>query len=352
MTQIPEPQSNLQTSTVARLHGVRDVRLAEEPVPVPLAGQSLIEVIAVGLCGSDLHWYEDGGIGDARLTRPLVAGHEIAGIVVGGRRDGQRVAVDPSIPCLGCDMCVRGYRNLCRNVIFAGHSTQDGGLQQLLAWPDDLLHVLPDRLSDSDGAMLEPLGVAIHAFDLGHVGLGASVAVIGCGPIGLCLLQVLQVGGVRHLLAVDPLPHRRAAAERLGADVVLNSESSGYAEQLQAASAGVGVDVAFEVAGNDDAIKAAIDVVRPGGRVVLAGIPSDDRSAFSAGSARRKGLSLVLARRMSDVYPRAISLVASGRVDVSSLVSHRFPLAKADIAFAVAARREGLKVMVEPNGRV
>jgi len=349
MTEIPERQLNARTAMVARLYGVRDLRLAEEPVPVPPAGQSLIEVTAVGLCGSDLHWYAEGGIGEARLTRPLVAGHEVAGIVRGGRRDGQRVAVDPSIPCLGCDMCARGYRNLCRNVIFAGHSMQDGGLQQFLAWPEDLLHLLPDQLSDSDGAMLEPLGVAIHAFDLGHVGLGASVAVIGCGPIGLCLLQVLRVGGVQHLIAVDPLPHRRAAAERLGADVVLDAESSGYAKQLQAASGGVGVDVAFEVAGNDEAIKAAVDVVRPGGRVVLAGIPSNDRSTFPAASARRKGLSLVLARRMNDVYPRAISFVASGRVDVASLVSHRFPLAEADTAFVVAVGREGLKVIVEPN---
>src|SRR3954467_11518146 len=117
----------------ARFHGVRDVRLADEPVPVPGPGESLVEVAAVGLCGSDLHWYTEGGIGDARLTRPLVGGHELAGVIRGGPRDGRRGAIDPSIPCLHCDMCARGHRNLCRNVIFAGHSTRDGGLQQLLA---------------------------------------------------------------------------------------------------------------------------------------------------------------------------------------------------------------------------
>jgi L-iditol 2-dehydrogenase len=352
MTELHDQQSSGRTAMVARLYGVGDVRVAEETVPVPGPGQSLVEVTSVGLCGSDLHWYTDGAIGEAQLTRPLVGGHEFAGVVRGGPRDGQRVAVDPSIPCLGCDMCARGYRNLCRNVVFAGHSTQDGGLRQFLAWPDNLLHALPDHVSDSDGAMLEPLGVAIHAFDLGHVGLGASAAIIGCGPIGLCLLQVLRVGGVHQVIATDPLRHRRAAAERLGADVVLDPASLGYTEQLRTATDGIGVDVAFEVAGSDDAIKAAIDVVRPGGRVVLVGIPSNDRSTFPAGTARRKGLSLVLARRMNDVYPRAMSFVSSGRIDVASLVTHRFPLAAADHAFRVAVDREGLKVIVVPNADV
>ena len=151
------------------------------------------------------------------------------------------------------------------------------------------------------------------------------------------------------MIAADPLPHRRAAARRWRADVVLDPESADYADQLDAATGGVGVDVAFEVAGNDAAITAAVDVVRPGGRVVLAGIPNNDRSTFPAGTARRKGLSLALVRRMNDAYPRAISLVVSGAVDVASLVTHRFPLVEADSAFRLAVAREGLKVIVEPN---
>ena len=177
----------------------------------------------------------------------------MAGAVHGGRRDGERVAIDPAIPCGHCDLCRRGYRNLCRNIVFAGHSTCDGGLREVMAWPTHLLHPLPDTVDDADGALLEPLGVAIHAVDLSHVGLGADAAVIGCGPIGLCLIQLLRLVGARTIVACDPLAHRRAAAASAGADVVLDPGEVGYDDRLQDATAGVGVDVAFEVAGTDAA---------------------------------------------------------------------------------------------------
>jgi L-iditol 2-dehydrogenase len=333
---------------VARLHAAHDLRLADEPEPVPRDGESVVAVRAVGLCGSDLHWYTEGGIGDATLSRPLVGGHEMAGVVRGGRRDGERVAIDPAIPCGHCDLCLRGYRNLCRSIVFAGHSTCDGGLRELMAWPTRLLHPLPDSVDDADGALLEPLGVAIHAIDLSHVGLGADAAVIGCGPIGLCLIQLLRLVGARVIVAADPLAHRRTAAAGVGADVVLDPTDADYDERLHDASSGVGVDVAFEVAGNDAAIAAAVHASRPGARVVLAGIPDDDRSSFPAGATRRKGLTLVMARRMNDVYPRAIDLVSTGRVDVGRLVSDRYPLTEVQEAFEFAAARKGLKVVVEP----
>lgn len=333
---------------VARLHAAHDIRLGDEPEPVAGDVESVVAVSAVGLCGSDLHWYTHGGIGDAVLSRPLVGGHEMAGAVHGGRRDGERVAIDPAIPCGHCDLCRRGYRNLCRNIVFAGHSTCDGGLREVMAWPTHLLHPLPDTVDDADGALLEPLGVAIHAVDLSHVGLGADAAVIGCGPIGLCLIQLLRLVGARTIVACDPLAHRRAAAASAGADVVLDPGEVGYDDRLQDATAGIGVGVAFEVAGTDAAIAAAVHVSRPGARVVLVGIPDDDRSSFPAGATRRKGLTLVMARRMNDVYPRAIELVSTGRVDLSSLVSDRYPLTDVQDAFEFAAARKGLKVVVEP----
>jgi L-iditol 2-dehydrogenase len=334
----------------ARFHGPADIRLLDEPVPTVAAGHSLIEMTAVGVCGSDLHWYVEGGIGDATLSRPLVGGHELAGIVRGGPRDGQRVALDPSIPCRHCDMCDRGHRNLCRNVRFAGHSSVDGGLQQFLPWPDELLCELPDGISDGEGAMLEPLGVAVHAVDLGHVPVGASIAVVGCGPIGLCLLQVARLAGASTVVVADPLAHRRKAASALGASLVLDPGSPDYTAQLAEATHGVGVDIAFEMAGTDDAIAAAVDVVRPGGRVVLGGIPGSDHSSFPASTARRKGLTFVMVRRMKDVYPRTIAMVRDGRVDVSSIVSDTFPLARVQDAFEFAVARKGLKVIVTPNG--
>ena len=158
---------------VARLYGARDLRLPDEPPPAVPAGHSLVRVTAVGLCGSDLHWYGEGGIGDARVERPLVVGHEFAGVVEGGPRRGQRVAVDPAMPCERCASCRAGHHNLCPHVRFAGSGEQDGALSEFVAWPSALLHPLPDELSDADGAMLEPLGVAIHAVELeGSAGVG------------------------------------------------------------------------------------------------------------------------------------------------------------------------------------
>jgi L-iditol 2-dehydrogenase len=314
---------------VARLHGVGDVRLWDEPAPSAGPGEALVRVTAVGLCGSDLHWYGQAGIGDARLDRPLVAGHEFAGVTVAG----QRVAVDPAVPCNRCDMCQAGHQNLCRDLRFAGHGAQDGGLQDEVAWPARCLVPLPDSLSAAAGALLEPLGVAIHAVDLGHVHTGASVGIFGCGPIGLLVLQVARAAGAANLLVTEPLPHRLDAARAWGAQEWMPGRE---------------VDVAFECAGAAGALDDAISAARPGGRVVLVGIPDDDRTSFSASTARRKGLTLALSRRMKHTYPRAIRLVETGRVEVESLVTHHFPLEQAPAAFALAQRREGLKVIVEP----
>jgi L-iditol 2-dehydrogenase len=325
---------------VARLYGVGDIRVGDEPRPEAGDGTCLVRVTAVGLCGSDLHWFGEGAIGDAHLAQPLVLGHEFAGVVESGPLAGRRVAVDPAIPCLDCPQCYEGDHNLCVRVRFAGHGSNDGGLREYLAWPDRRLHPLPDAISDAGGAMLEPLGVALHAYDLGHVRVAASVAVVGCGPIGLLLVQVARAAGAGPVVAVDPLPHRLAAAQAYGAEIVLTPE--------QAHAGGVEVNVAFEVAGNDDAVRAAAELARPGARVVLAGIPDGDRTAFPASLARRKGLTFLLVRRMKEVYPRAIRLVERGLVDVESVVSDRFPLDRAAAAFTTATARQGLKVVVTP----
>jgi L-iditol 2-dehydrogenase len=329
----------------ARLHGVGDLRLADEPEPATGPDQELVRVTAVGICGSDLHWWDEAGIGDAVITRPLVLGHEAAGVIEAGPRRGTRVAIDPAITCGRCRPCLDGYRNLCLNIRFAGHGDQDGAMRELLAWPSDLLHPLPDSVTDTDGALLEPLGVAIHALDLGHLRLGARVAVVGCGPIGLLLIAVLRTAGARHIAAFEPLPHRREAALRYGADVCLRPDilPADLRELV-----GEGAEVVFEMAGTADAVTLSMTAVRPGGRVVLGGIPSDDRIAFEASTARRKGLTIAMVRRMNNVYGRAIGLAAAGSFSLAPLVTDRFGLASAGPAFGVAAKRKGLKVIIEP----
>jgi L-iditol 2-dehydrogenase len=327
-----------------RLHATGDLRLHEEERPEPREGETLVRVTAVGLCGSDLHWFGEGGIGETRLTRPLVLGHELAGIT----EDGRRVAIDPAVPCESCALCREGHPNLCEAVRFAGHGADDGGLREWMAWPERALFALPDALSDGDGAMLEPLGVALHAVDLAHMRTGASVGVFGCGPIGLLALQAARLAGAGRLFATDrpDRPHRLEAARRLGAEVFA-AEAGREARAIRDAL-GRGLDVAIELAGENGAVDAALDAVRPGARVVLAGIPAEERTSFRAATARRKGLTLVLSRRMKHTYPRAIGLVAEGNVDVRSAVTHQFPLERGAEAFATAARREGLKVLVVP----
>lgn len=314
---------------VARLQGAGEIRVEDASPPIPEQDETLVRVKAVGVCGSDLLWYARARIGETSLKRPLVLGHEAAGIT----EDGQRVAIDPSIPCRHCEYCRRGDPNLCPNLRFAGHGTQDGALRPVLAWPTRCLVPLPASLTYADGAMLEPLGVALHAVDLGKLRAGMRVGVFGCGPIGLLVLQLARASGATGIYYTEPLAHRQDAARQVGG---------------MEWTPGIEVDVAFECAGADQAIDDAISAAKPGGCVVLVGIPDDDRTSFVASIARRKGLTILMSRRMKHTYPRAIRLVEAGLIDVRGLVTHRFPLADAAEAFAAAQRRDGLKVMIEP----
>jgi L-iditol 2-dehydrogenase len=174
-----------------------------------------------------------------------------------------------------------------------------------------------------------------------------TVGVYGCGPIGLLVLQVARLAGATEIYATDLYPHRLQAARSLGAAAVFQAEGGEETQKIMAATRGRGVDVAFEVAGENPAVENAVNTAKHGGRVVLVGIPSDDRTSFQASTARRKGLTLVMVRRMKLTYPRAIDLVAKGLVDVRSLVTHRFPLVEFNQAFAVAVKRQGIKIVLE-----
>jgi len=326
-----------------RLVAPGDLRTYTEPAPVPEKGEALVRVKAVGICGSDLHWFSEGGIGSAQLVQPLVPGHEMAGVT----ESGQAVAIDPAIPCRICEFCLRGDPNLCPSVIFAGHDRQDGGLREWMAWEERNLYPLPEGMSFAEGAMLEPLGVAIHALDLAKIRIGMTIGVFGCGPIGLMIVQLARNAGAKAIIATDVLAHRVDAARSFGADFAFDVSQDSRLDQILTASSGRGVDVAFEAAGDQRAVETAIAAAIPGGRVILVGVPHPDQTSFRASTARFKGLTLKLVRRMKLTYPRAIALAAEKKVDLNSLVSHRFPLEQAGEAFRVAVRREGLKVIIE-----
>lgn len=315
----------------ARLHGPRDLRIEEVPAPqVSGADEVVVRVTATGICGSDLHTYLDGRIGDTRLEGPLILGHEFAGV----RLDtGERVAVDPAQPCYRCDLCERGHPNLCRRLHFCGLYPDDGSLAELIRVPVRCCVPLPDALDDVQAAMLEPLGVALHATDLAKVRVGERVAILGVGPIGLLLAQTVRLAGAREVWVEDPLPWRREFARQQGAMVLTDD---------------VEVDVAIEAAWGEAAIERAVALTRPGGRVVLVGIPSQDRCVLRHSVARRKGLTVVFSRRMKHTYPRAVALAVRGAVDLRSFVTHRFALADAARAFEVCAnyRDQVIKAVV------
>jgi L-iditol 2-dehydrogenase len=316
-----------------RLHGPHDLRLADEPEPAVEDGEILLEVSAVGLCGSDRHWFVDGGIGDAVLSHPLVLGHEFAATIVSGPRAGERVAVDPADPCLRCALCGTGRPHLCPQLRFAGHGMTDGALRTRMAWPERLVHRVPESLPDAEAALLEPLGVALHALDLGRARAGTTAGVYGCGPLGLLLVQLLRKAGV-SVVADDPLSHRLEAAEALGASPAVTHD----------------VEVAFEVAGTDGALASAIEAVQPGGRVVVVGIPDGDHTSFTASTARRKGLTIAICRRMTpNDLPRAIRLAAGGHAELGSLVTGQYPLSDWAEAFDHLVERRGLKAIVHPK---
>lgn len=325
---------------VLRLNGIRDLCLVNEPTPRPGPGETLVKVGAVGICGSDLHWFDEAGIGDARLTQSLVLGHELAGWT----EDGQLVAIDPSIPCGQCEFCLSGYPNLCPTHRFAGHGKDDGGLREYLAWPERCLFPLPESFTPADGAMLEPLGVALYTVELSRIQPGETVGIFGLGPIGQLIAQLVVRATNGLTLAIEKLPHRLETVSSLGLRTLL---ANGWeASVIPEITKGRGLDVVIEVAGDQSAVNAAVAAVRPGGRVILAGIPSNNQTSFVASSARRKGLNVQWVRRMKNTYPRAIELVSKGLVDVRTPVTHFFPLEQAQQAFEVALRREGMKVVV------
>jgi L-iditol 2-dehydrogenase len=333
-----------------RLYGPGDLRLVDEAPPVPGPNEELVRVTAVGVCGSDLHWYAESGIGDVSISRPIVLGHEAAGVIESGPRRGLRVAIDPAIPCEKCEQCRAGHSHFCLALRFAGDGATDGLLRELVAWPTASLIPVPDSLSNADVAMLEPLGVALHAIRLGAIRPGERVGVFGCGPIGLLIIQLARASGATTIVATDVLPHRLAAAREAGATSTALVAGGSERAELRAATGGHGVDIAFEAAGVDDSVETSVSLAAPGGTVVIVGIPSEDHTTFTASTGRRKGLTIKFSRRMNRVYPETIRLVEAGLADVRSIVTASYPLSEHKAAFATAAAREGLKIVISPSG--
>jgi L-iditol 2-dehydrogenase len=333
------------------LHGRHDARVAPFNPRERRPDEVLLDIAAVGLCGSDLHYYKDGGIGSALINSPFVPGHEFAGYLCEdleplGLTRGSLVSVDPNRACGHCAWCAEGHPNLCPNVEFIGAPPFDGAMTQRMWVPASQIVPVPTSFDSLKAVMLEPLGVAIHAVDLAKPRLLERVALLGAGAIGLLVLQVLHAAGAGDILVVEPLEHRRRLATQLGAARVASSF-----DELIDSTDGEGCSLVVEATNAPNGFRDAVRAARIGGRIVLVGIPDGDTYTLPAAEARRRGLKIKFARRMGEVYPRAINLIETGKVDVVSMVSHRVGLDETPSAFkALAENAPGyIKVLIYPN---
>ena len=349
------------TQCAALLMGPKDIQSGRVPVPgSPGRHEVLIKVTQVGVCGSDLHTFIDGRIGDTVPEGPFVLGHEFAAVVeaVGDEAHdgfgkpllvGHRVAVEPAQPCGKCELCLTGHPNLCPDHKFCGVWPTPGALQEKMVVPSDSCFPVPDCIDDEQTSLLEPMGVGLHAIDLAHIRVGYSVAVVGSGTIGLCCAQVAKLAGASPLFVTDRLPHRLALAEKYGA-TTFNIDKTDPVDAVMQATNGRGVDVAIEAAwSSKDSVMQAVDMLRPGGRLVVVGISGDDKLEFQHSTVRRKGVTIAMCRRMKHTYPRAIELVSSGKYTFDGLVTHRYQLDQTTEAFATAADYDSgaVKVMIQ-----
>lgn len=337
---------------VARLYGPKDIRIqTENRPPAPSAGEVALNIRTVGICGSDLHMYETGAIGYTRISRPFILGHEFMGEVAAVGADardglhqplrvGQRVAVDPVVPCWRCELCENGHPNLCPHHTFYGLFPQDGALREQMTVSARSCFPMPDSLSDDVGPLLETLGIAIHAIDFSKIRVASRVAVIGAGPVGLLIARLAALAGASQVFSFDKLDWRVNKARQWGADYAGNVEQCDPVQAVMDATDGRGVDVAIEAAWADHSIQQAADMLRHGGRLALVGIPPDDQLTLNHSVARRKGLTIIMSRRMKHTYPRALDLATSGKVKLEELASHRYDLSQTAAAYASAAAYE------------
>lgn len=345
-----------KTHRAAVLHGPKDLRIEERPVPAPGPGEVLVHVAAVGLCGSDLHYYAHGENGPNVLRAPTVLGHEPSGTVLargpGAERHpvGAPVAVEPAHPCGRCALCRAGRYNLCPRGTCFGSPPTDGALAEHLVVPEDFVHPLPASMDVRHGALIEPLAVAVHAVRRAGLVPGGRVLVTGAGPIGLLVLQVALAAGAASVTVSDVADARLRHAAGLGARTVGAAELTPDPARATALADPDGFDVALDCSGNGGALVGAVRALRPGGTAVVVGNPSAPVTELPLAWMQRQEMSLVTAFRYAGDFPAAVALAGTGRIRLDSLVTASFPLDRADAALQTALTdRTQLKVLVEPG---
>ncbi len=319
-----------KTMRSARMTGLRRIELIEAPVPLPGPGEALVRLRAVGICGSDVHYYVDGRIGDAVVGYPFILGHEPSGEVallgdgVTGLAVGDRVALEPAHSCGVCPSCLTGRPNCCPQVRFLGTPPIDGVFEEYHVFAAHQCVKIPDSVSLEAAATLEPMAVGVHAVKMSRLAPGDRIAIMGCGSIGLVTAMAARAAGASFIAMTDPLPDRRAHAQAFGADLVLDPAAGDVAPQLQQAAGAV--DIAFEAAGFQGSIDDVTLCVKPAGTAVIIGIPAVDRIELWVHNIRRKELNIIMARRSNFALEPCLRMMAAGLIQPEKIITHRFPL--------------------------
>ncbi len=327
-----------------RLAALRTMELIEIPAPsLQNDDDVLLRIATVGVCGSDMHYYRSGRIGDHLIEFPLIIGHECAATVeavgcdAGGIKVGDRVAIDPLIACGKCDQCLTGREHTCRDQAFMGCPGQiEGALAEFVVMPARCCFPLPDNMTMTQAVMIEPFSIALHAAVIAGKLSERNMAILGCGPIGLCVLKAARQAGTGKIYATDLLDNRLALALSCGADWIANAGSQDIVAAIGEYEP-AGVDLVFKCAGQQETLDQAMELLKPGGVLVMVGIPESPRVSFDMDQLRRSELSIRCVRRQNECVAPAIDLVASGKIVLDDLVTHTFDLTETAHAFDMVA---------------
>jgi L-iditol 2-dehydrogenase len=341
----------------ALLTNIREIEIRDVPDPeLTSPADVLVRIDAVGVCGSDLHYYKTGRVGTRAIAFPQTLGHECggtimsAGIKVHDLDVGQRVAIDPLIACGRCDQCLAGREHTCRRQKFLGYPGQaPGALAEYLVMPSRCCHAVPESMTPAQAALVEPLSVALHSRNLAPLGPDSRIAILGAGPIGLSILLACRAAfGELSCYVTDLIDARLEAARRCGAQSTGNPEREDAVGSITALEP-LGLDVVFECAGKQETLDQAVVLLKPGGTLVIVGIPELERVSFDPHALRRNELQVRNVRRQNKCTADAIALIATGTINVEQLVTHRFALAETGQAFDLMSRYSGgvIKALIQ-----
>ena len=344
-----------KTMKAAVMEGIGKMAVVQRPVPEPKDDEVLVKVEYVGVCGSDLHYYESGAIGNYVVQPPFVLGHEAGGTVVKVGAGvthlsvGDKVALEPGKTCGKCEFCREGKYNLCKDVVFFATPPVDGVFQEYVAHEADLCFKLPENVSTLEGALIEPLAVGFHAAIQGDAHLGQKAVVMGAGCIGLVSMMALKARGVSEVYVVDIMEKRLDKAMELGADGVINGAKEDVLEVVKQLTHGNGMDLVVETAGTEITTRQAIYMAKKGANIVLVGYSKSGEMTLPMSLVLDKELIFKTVFRYRHIYPMAIEAVAAGKVNLKGIVTDVFTLDEAQKAmdYSVNNKADIVKAVIK-----